>query len=965
MTACHLVPFSADPLAFTTRQVLEHYRNDLPDLSHCQILLPDTQCAAALRAVLLEQAEALGHTALLGPQIDTLDSWLTRSAPLRQTILDRPSRELILAEALRNSKSLYADTDPWLLADELLTLFDEMTGAELTPQDYAFFEAQLKQAYGLRQPGPALQQEAWMLHTLWCAWRQQLEEDQLTDPASAHRQQLEDSTACSHGQLLWLVGFTRFSVAEIRWLAERLQRDEARLILHGNNGGEGYHPHAPLNDLLRQLKIKAADMSAEPGNDTDAFIDALFGDTAQHLVERARQFAGSGHGNPFADRLRTFCADSPEQEARAVALQVRRWLLDDPDGPIAIITGDRRLARRVRALLENSQIALDDAGGWALSTTSAAALLERWLETVEEDFACAPLLDVLKSPFLSGDRRDEHLEQVRRLEQDIILHENIARGLDRYRRHLDYRSARLPAWGEMSRQALHELLNHLDHAAAPLLSVLEENHPVTTFLDALAESLRQLGASEALQSDDAGQQVLALIEHLQTASQYSPVRLSWDEFRDWLGRNLERASFHPADNGSPVRLLTLEQSRLQHFSAAVFAGCSREQLPGKPAARAFFNQRVRGELGLSTWSQTLAERLHHFCRALSSADRVLMTHHREQEGEPVAVSPWLELLDVFYRNAYGQSLQDSSLGTLLKQPQAYPATPDERPLPPLTRPPAPPARPALLPEQWSASTHQRIIDCPYRFFAADTLHLKPAEEITEALDKADYGSLVHRIIQAFNDDVEGLPGPWQGALDDTRRDAALALLKHISLNVFTDAMTENFEARSWYLQWSRVLPQYLDWEIGRHRDWPWRESEVSVKKVLSDTLKIGGRIDRLDRGSAGVALVDYKTGTTPAAQQVRDGEAVQLPSYALAVENVTQLDYLKIDKDSIRPSTCADRETLDQLLPALQQRLLALDSSLQQQADLPARGDDDTCKWCEFDGVCRRDMWQQPEPGHD
>ena len=964
MTACQLVPFSADPLAFTAQQVLGHYRDSLPDLSHCQILLPDMQCAAALRAVLLEQAEALGHTALLGPQIDTLDGWLARTAPPRQTVLDRPSRELILAEALRNSQSLYADTDPWLLADELLTLFDEMTRAELTPGDYDFFEARLTQAYGLRQPGPALQQEAWMLHTLWCAWQQQLDDDQLTDPASAHHQQLQDSTAGLHGKLLWLVGFTRFSAAEIRWLAERLQNNEARLILHGGALGEGYHPHAPLSELLRQLGIEAT-ASAESGNDTDAFIDALFGDMSRHLAERARQFADSHHGKPFSDHLRTFCADSPEQEAQAVALQVRRWLLDDPDGPVAIITGDRRLARRVRALLENSQIALDDAGGWALSTTSAAALLERWLETVEEDFACAPLLDVLKSPFLFGERHDEHLEQVRRLEQDIILHENIARGLDRYRRHLDYRSARLPAWGEVSRQALHELLNHLDHAASPLLAVLEENHPAATFLDALAESLDQLGAREALQSDDAGQQVLALVEHLKDASQHSPVMLCWDEFRDWLGRNLERASFHPVDNGSPVRLLTLEQSRLQRFSAAVFAGCSREQLPGKPAVRAFFNQRVRGELGLSTWSQTLAERLHHFCRTLASADQVLMTHHREQEGEPVAPSPWLELLEVFYRVAWGQSLQDSSLHDLLKQPQAYPATPDDRMLPPLTRPPAPRARPALLPEYWSASTHQHIIDCPYRFFAADTLRLKPAEEITEALGKADYGSLVHRIIQAFNDDVEGLPGPWQGTLDASRRDAALELLRHISLNVFTGAMTENFEARGWYLQWDRVLEQYLDWEIGRRQNWPWRESEVRVERVLTDTLRIGGRIDRLDRGNTGVALLDYKTGSTPTPQDVQEGEAVQLPSYAMAVEDVIQLDYLKIDKDSIRPSTCADREILDQLLPALQQRLIALDDSLQQQAGLPAQGDDNTCQWCEFDGICRRDMWQQAEPEHD
>ena len=943
------------------QQVLEYYRDNLPDLSRCQVLLPDTQCAPALRSALLQQAGELGYPALLGPHIDTLEGWLTRTVPPRKTVLDRPSRELILAEALRTGKSLYADTDPWLLADELLTLFDEMTRAEQTPDDnFEVFQEQLRQAYGLRQPNATLQQEAWMLHTLWRAWREQLDIDHLTDPASAHRQQLEDSAACLDNQMLWLVGFTALSSTESRWLRKRLQRGAARLILHGNANEEGYHPHASLNALLSQLDLKAPDNKAT-GNAGDALIDALFGNPAQHLKERARSFAESSAADPFADKLHTFCADNPEQEAQAVALQIRRWLLDKPDAPIAIITGDRRLARRVRALLENSQIPLDDAGGWALSTTSAAALLERWLETVEEDFACAPLLDVLKSPFLYHEERNEHLAQVRRLEQDIILHENIARGLDRYRHHLDRRSARLPAWGELSRQALHALLDGLDRAASPLLAMIEKTLPAGDFLDALNESLGELGARDALQTDEAGQRVLMLLDELHSASKHSPVALSWREFRDWLGRNLERANFHPPDSGSPVRLLTLEQSRLQRFDAVVFAGCSRDQLPGKPGTHAFFNQRVRSELGLTTWSQTLAERLHHFCRALFSADQVLLTRHREQEGESVTPSPWLELLEVFYRNAYGKSLEDTKLGVLLKHPDARPATPDDMPLPNTTTRPAPLSDPALLPAQWSASTHQRLIDCPYRFFAADTLRLKPPEEITEALSKADYGSLVHRIIQAFNSDVPGLPGPWQGALDATRREDALELLKLISLNVFTDAMRESFEARSWHQQWSAVLAKYLDWEIRRRTEWPRHEAEVPVEKTLTGTLRVGGRIDRLDHNDEGAALLDYKTGKPPSAQHVQEGEAVQLPSYALTVPDVRQLDYLKIEKDDVKPASCADAGTLETLLPALRERLETLDTRLHEHAPLPAWGDNATCTYCEFDGVCRRAIWRQLE----
>ena len=960
LTACQLVPFSEDLLAATARQVLEHHRDTLPDLTGCQILLPDTQCAPALRAALLREAARAGHGALLGPHIDTLEDWLARSTPPARTVLDRPARELILGEALRANRALYDDTDPWLLADELLALFDDMTLAEQSPDDFDAFRQRLQDAYGLRQPNPVLQREAWMLHTLWRAWREQLDAEDLTDPASARRERLQQADVPA--TLLWLVGFTRFNTAEARWLRERLARGEARLLLHGSAAGEGYHPHAPLAALLEQLGVHAREDSAAPA---DRFIDALFADASVNLRKRARAFAATVDSDPLAGRLRTLCADNPEQEAQAVALQVRCWLLERPDANIAIITGDRRLARRVRALLENSAIPLDDAGGWALSTTSAAALLERWLETVEEDFACGPLLDVLKSPFLSLDTRDTHLEQVRRLEQDIILHENIARGLDRYRYHLDRRSERLPAWGEISRTALHALLDRLQTAAEPLLALQKRAHPAGTYLEAIGQSLRALGAIEPLAGDEAGRCVLEQLDRLRVAATHRQVDIDWHEFRDWLGRNLERASFHPPDQGSPVRLLTLEQSRLQRFDRAIIAGCTREQLPGKPAATSFFNQRVRGELGLPTWSQTLAERLHHFCRALLCAGQVLLTRHREVDGEPVAPGPWLELLEVFHRNAFQASLEDRRLAALLRREEARPATPDRLPLPATVTRPAPRAEAGLLPEHWSASTHQHIIDCPYRFFAADTLRLKPPEEISEALGKADYGALVHRILQAFTQEVKGLPGPWKGALNEAHRESALQLLKQISETVFRPAIRDNFEARGWYIQWQAIMPAWLDWEIGRRAEWPRRESEVDVSRALNEHLRIGGRIDRLDRNASGAALLDYKTGSAPRADAVASGEAVQLPGYALAVDDVVQLDYLVLGRGKVDPSTCADAELLDTLLPALRDRLLALDEKLRAGSPLPAWGDAATCRWCEFSGLCRREHWPGEDDPHD
>ena len=168
---------------------------------------------------------------------------------------------------------------------------------------------------------------------------------------------------------------------------------------------------------------------------------------------------------------------------------------------------------------------------------------------------------------------------------------------------------------------LHALLNRLDHAASFLQPLLEGRHTVGDCLAALLQSLDELDIRAALAADAAGMQLLELLEQLREAAAASDIGVAWQEFRSWLARNLERATFKVPVAGSPVRLLTLEQSRLQRFAATIVAGCSRDFLPGSPAGQAFFNQRVRAELGLPTWSQSASRKMHHFCRVLHSADR--------------------------------------------------------------------------------------------------------------------------------------------------------------------------------------------------------------------------------------------------------------------------------------------------------------------------------------------------------
>ncbi|HEY9148694.1 MAG TPA: hypothetical protein VIQ22_06750, partial [Gammaproteobacteria bacterium] len=92
----HLLPWGDDPLQAIARTLLHEHRNCLPRLEHVTVLLPELSAAPRLRQLLLAQAAELGHTALLGPQIDSWRGWLKRYDIDRLTTVSDYRRELIL-----------------------------------------------------------------------------------------------------------------------------------------------------------------------------------------------------------------------------------------------------------------------------------------------------------------------------------------------------------------------------------------------------------------------------------------------------------------------------------------------------------------------------------------------------------------------------------------------------------------------------------------------------------------------------------------------------------------------------------------------------------------------------------------------------------------------------------------------------------------------------------------------------
>jgi ATP-dependent helicase/nuclease subunit B len=947
-----LFPCQDDLLGCAAQHIIAQ-ANTLPDLTGSVVLLPDLLFATELRSHLVEAAQRHGYSALLGPCISTPEQWLAEQVPLATRIPGRARRELMLVEAIREHPDIFGTqgTDPWSLADSLITLFDELTLHRI-PVDASLevFTRRLQSAYGLAgTPPEPFDREARIVQRLWQAWHVQLQAEGMLDPGAALLQQLAMLREQPDPRQLYFIGIDNPTDAEAEWIGSVLARGAGQLLLY----------RTLPDTTTRQALLDSAIHADSPDRPAGTCLDSIFSREADSLQARAAAAHSDYPDPPLAGRLHTFAAASPEQEARAIDLQIRQWLLAGQQ-PLAVVTEDRRLGRRVRALLERAGITLQDPGGWALSTTRAAAALERWLQALEEDFAHEPLLDTLKSPFILPDEDRTALDNcVFRFETDIVRRENIARGLQRYRRQIDTRREHLKTrWSAATAAQLQQLLKRLEDAAEPLRVCLDGKHPPARILVCLQKSMELLGMWQAFTNDPAGRRIQQEWRLLHDAASECGLLMDWTVFRAWLGSALERHDFRPAIDHSPVWLLNLQQARLGRFAGIVVGACDTEYLPPAAARSPFFNDRVRDELGLPAWPELYQRQLNRFRTLLESAPRMLLTWHREQDGEQRTPGAWLARIEVFHALAWQHDLQDKQLASLVDHPDTRVRGQHPLPTPHHTQMPRVQLPAAALPDELSVSAHGTLIDCPYRFFAASSLRLRAREEVKLALEKAEYGSLVHSALEVFHQGAAGYPAPLPQPLAAAQRAAAEQQLEQVSRQVFARELEDNFEHRAWLRRWLALVPPYIDWLIGHQARWRFQAGERDCERKLAGGQKLVGRIDRIDNDSNATLIIDYKTGLAPKQPEVDAGEAVQLPSYALLQPSTPgAVQYVLLDNKKVRTGSALEGAPLDGLSAAVLARLESMLGEIATGTPLPAWGDEDTCKFCEMDGLCRKQAW--------
>ena len=860
------------------RYLLDQHADRLPNLSGLTVLVPNHRAGQDFARVL---AQAACLPALVPPHIVPLKTW---AESLSDGHGEPQARRLARLHGVLRRVDWLGNIDKWSLASELLVLADELSATRLGGD----IGSQIRALHA-----DALDRETALIEAVWQALN-----------TSGHDPQ------------------TRYAAALDRLLA---QLAVAPRLLYGYALGT-------LTAVEHQFLVRCAEHTAvvqfELAAEQDALTHTLH-QAWQHseppVLVRARALASAYPDTPLRARFSLSPAPHLEAEARAIAAWVAAQL-NDGKRDLALIALDRETARRVRALLERMDVLVADETGWTLSTTAAAAVIDRWLECVASDFPHIELLDLLKSPFVLGELAARQ-DQVMQLEL-ALRRQGVAQGMADIQRLAYSQFGALPHW----MAALFSARQNFAQTRAPL----------AVWLTRLLDSLVQLDVT--LKADAAGARVMDTLENVRHDLADDNEKYSFGEWRRWLNLALESASFIDASVTSPIVLTSLPAARGRVFEAVAIIGADARHLPVYPAP-GVFSQSTRAQLGLPTAATEAAAATTDLIQLLSQGS-TLLSWQAWHNDEPNPASPLVLRLQALHLAAWGSQLPEQASA----EPPACASV-----LPAACVQAAPSVLAAQLPLRYSPTAYQTLLDCPYRFFVKSVLGIHELDEADDALDKSDYGNALHRILKTFHD-----------SQPPAERAAALAHLGELSATEFTALPA--YTKTVWAQRWASIQPAYIDaWLASVTQGWRYQSGETAFDMPFAvaglGEVILHGRMDRVDRridanGNEALAVIDYKTGAAQGlkAKLKNPAEAVQLPFYAWLAEAAAA--YLPINETPVVPLELNGETDID----AICRRLPELLEAIAAGAMLPAGGVDSVCKHCEARGLCRKGMWDEVAP---
>lgn len=668
-------------------------------------------------------------------------------------------------------------------------------------------------------------------------------------------------------------------------LATIARLPQGRLVLPGLDLGmddkswdaiDDTHPQAPLKHLLGQIgcdrasvriwdqgqpppRVALATELMRPAATTELWSDlAKTPDKIRHALTR----------------LERHDCDTPEEEARVIALAFRKAL--EGEGTATLVTPDRFLARRVASICRRWGLEIDDTAGQPLANTEIGVYLRLIAHCACGKASPGALLSVLRHRLCRLGMTHVTLEaQVSLMEKQVLRGPAPPPGFDGLRQRARQRAA------ETTRDLnpVLALIDRIESAFATLNALCDgTRHPFPVWLE------QHLKAAETLAADDAGDMRLWQGEAAEEASRFfatlndhAPLLPPSDagDYLAAISQMMRTVTVRPRYGTHPrLSILGQLESRLLQADTVILGGLNEQSWPPDAGYDPWMSRPMRQRFGLPSPEREIGISAHDFVQNFCSA-HVILTRALRQGDAPTVPARWLQRLDTVIEAAgLDPDIIRASDTPWLSIARTMDLSAEQKPVQrPAPRPPVQ-RRPRVLP----VTAISTWLQDPYALYARYVLGLRALDPLERRADSLARGNFIHTVLQRF---VERFPDALPPDADQ--------ILIDIGYEHYRELADESGFWRYWLPRFERIAR----WIVAKERDWRVLAREPVLEKTgevsfnaPAGPFRLTAKADRFDRLKAGgLAVIDYKTGgSNLTGAAIINGRSPQLPLEGLILQ---------------------------------------------------------------------------------
>lgn len=599
------------------------------------------------------------------------------------------------------------------------------------------------------------------------------------------------------------------------------------------------------------------------------------------------------NASSMVEGLQLVAAKDEEEEALVGALALRE-ALETSDKRIIYVTPDEQLAKRVENRLKRFGIDIESSYGKKLQESLEFGFIYHILDCVSKEGAPRALFALLQHPLFKLCDASIYIT--------LLTHIGLRgtkplKGLEGVQKRLERASKR-----QKIPSASVGWFNTLVQILTPLLLLWKEKTiDVATLLTTLVDTAIRLSSISLLFGSKAGK---CLEKALRDLHEHSALlgQVKSDEACDALKALLGSVRVHEGQHAHPrLAILSPFEARLEVADTVILGGLNADVWPKRPEESPWSSPGFRRSLGLHDHRVTMGLESYEWF-SLMMHPQVIMTYAKKRNGANQEASPWVKRLTTV-TDIVGFSLEQEPSILNLARTLDLSASKDR----PVFAAPTPPKE--ARPKRYTVTNIERLMRDPYSVYAKEILGLVALRKLEEPISEALFGMIIHRVLEEENTNPLAASQEERLArlLSSVEQQCELSEIPLVYRALWMPSIRSLME---WFIKEDERLQQTEHYRLAEHK------GEMSLE-LEDETIVIEGRADLLSVDQNGkVTIIDYKTGSLPNKDEIKQSYAPQLPllGWILRHEGIndTQVNDITLEYWHVSGKTKAGkRESID------------------------------------------------------